>query len=117
MGPQPVIEHGESGSTRWLKERRLRAALVIGFVESILVIASQLRWFWVVAAAVLALVVWYFVRQRFGPGTIREVAWILAASQLIAVVVPVLWELFKVAAIIALVVIAVVLLAVLLRER
>ena len=117
MEPQPVIEHREGRTTHWLRERRLRAALLIGFIESILVIASQLRWFWVVAAAILALVVWYFVRQRFGPGTIREVAWILAASQLIAVVVPVLWELFKVAAIIALVVIAVVLLAVLLRER
>jgi len=117
MEPQPVIEHGESRTTHWLRERRLRAALLIGFVESILVIASQLRWFWVVAAALVAVVAWYFIRQRFGPGTIRETAWILAASQLIALVVPVLWQVFIWGAIIALVVIALVLLAVLLGER
>lgn len=117
MEPQPVIEHREGRTTVWLKERRLRAALLIGFVESILVIASQLRWFWVVAAAILALGLYYVIRQRFASGPIREVAWILAASQLIAVLVPVLWELFKLAAIIALVVIGIVVLAVLLRER
>ena len=48
---------------------------------------------------------------------LREVAWILAASQLIAVIVPVLWEVAKFFAIVILVVMAALLLVMLLMDR
>jgi hypothetical protein len=113
----PVIEHREGRTTRWLHERRTRAALLIGFVESLLVIFAGLGWFWVVGAAVLALAVYSVVRGRWERGIVREASWILAASQLIAVVVPVLWELVKAVAIVVLVLMGILLLALLLRER
>jgi hypothetical protein len=49
--------------------------------------------------------------------SLREVAWIFAASQLIAVLVPVLWEVAKVLAIVILVLMAALLLVMLLLDR
>jgi len=41
MDEPRTIEHGESSSARWLRERRLRLALLIAFVESLLVLTSD----------------------------------------------------------------------------
>ena len=51
MTSSPVIEAGDSGRGLWLQQRRLRLALFIGLVESILVVAGGLGWFWVLALA------------------------------------------------------------------
>ena len=53
------------------------------------------------AAAAVALYVFVARGARFH--TLREVAWIFAASQLIAVIVPVLWEVAKFFAVVILV--------------
>jgi apolipoprotein N-acyltransferase len=113
---EPVVEHRESAPARWLRERRLRIALLIAFIESLLVVFSDLGWFWVVGAAVLAFALYIFGR-RTQSGTVREVTWILAASQLIAVIVPLLWAVVKVLAIIVLVLLALFFLVILLLDR
>ena len=95
----------------------MRAALFIGLVESLLVVLGDFRWFWVVGLAALALAFYFFIAKRSRSALLREVAWTAAASQLIALVVPVLWELVKVVAVVVLVVMALVLLALLVRER
>jgi hypothetical protein len=111
-----TIEHGESSSARWLRERRLRLALLIAFVESIVILFSEHGWWYVVGAAFLAVLAYWFIGRRRS-GVVYEITWVAAVSQLLAVLVPVLWEVFKVVALIVLVALAVFLLAALLLDR
>jgi len=116
MDEPQVIEHGESSSARWLRERRLRLALLIAFVESLLVLFSAHGWRYVIIAVILAVAAYWFVGRR-RPGVVYEITWVAAVSQLLAVLVPVLWELVKIVALIVLVALAVFLLAALLLDR
>jgi len=100
-----------------LRERRLRAALFVGLLESLFVVFGDLRWFWVVAAALAAGAFYVFVARNARSATLREIGWTASASQLIALVVPILWELVKVLAVVVLVLMAAVLLALLVRDR
>jgi hypothetical protein len=113
----PAMELRESRSGLWLRARRLRLALLVGLVESVLVLVGDSGWYWVLAAAAVAVAVYLFVGRnlRFHIG--RELSWIAAASQLIAVLVPLLWVLVKAVAIVVLVVMAIVLLVMLLADR
>jgi hypothetical protein len=113
---QPVVEHRQSASARWLRERRFRVALLIAFIESLAVVTSSLGWFWVVGAAAIAVAL-YLLGRRTDSGVVREVTWILAASQLISVIVPLLWEAVKFLAILVLVLFALFFLAILLLDR
>ena len=117
MATYPAVDERRGRASRWLHERRARAALFIGFAESIFVVFGDLGWFWVVGAAVLAVAFYFVVARRVRYEIVREIAWTAAASQLIAVVVPVLWELVKFVAILVLVVMGLVLLALLIRDR
>ena len=63
MTTSPVIEAGESGRGHWLRERRLRLALLIGLVESLLVVWGGLGWFWVLALAAAAVVLYIFAAR------------------------------------------------------
>ena len=116
MDQPRTIEHRESSSTRWLRERRLRLALLIAFVESLLVLLSAHGWRYVIIAVILAVVAYWFVGRRRA-GTVYEITWIAAVSQLLAVLVPVLWVLVQTLALIVLVGLAVFLLAALLLDR
>jgi hypothetical protein len=111
-----VAEERTSRAGSWLHERRLRLAVLIALVESLLILLGGLGWFWVVGLALVALVL-YFVGGRTRSQSVHELTWVFAASQLIAVVVPILWELVKFLAILALVLMALVLLAFLLLDR
>ena len=117
MTTSPVIEAGESGRGHWLRERRLRLALLIGLVESLLVVWGGLGWFWVLALAAVAVVLYAFAARGVRFRALREITWIFAASQLIAVIVPVLWEVAKFFALVILVLMAVLLLVMLLMDR
>ena len=116
MAVQPVVEHRQSASARWLRERRFRIALLIAFIESLAVVTSSLGWFWVVGAAAISVGL-YLLGRRTDSGTVREATWILAGSQLISVIVPLLWEAVKFLAILVLVLFALFFLAVLLLDR
>ena len=117
MATYPVVEHRESRMGRWVRPRRLRIALFVGVVETLLVLLNGLGWFWVLGAAALAVGFHFFVGRRARFHSVREISWIVAVSQLIAVVVPLLWELVKFLAITVLVVLALVLLVMLLVDR
>jgi len=116
MDEPQVIEHGESSSARWLRERRLRLALLIAFVESLLVLFSAHGWRYVIIAVILAVAAYWFVGRRRS-GVVYEITWVAAVSQLLAVLVPVLWVLVKTLALIVLIGLAVFLLAALLLDR
>jgi hypothetical protein len=116
MDDQRVIEHGQSTSAHWLRERRLRLALLIAFVESLLVLLSDHGWRYVVIAVVVALAAYWFVGRRRG-GLLYEITWIAGVSQLLAVLVPFLWGLLWWLGTIVLVLLALVMLAALLLDR
>ena len=69
-------------------------ALLIAFVESLLVLFSDHGWWIVVLAAAAAVLAHWFLGRRWH-GITYEVTWIAAASQLLAVLVPVLWVVVK----------------------
>ena len=116
MGEEQVIEHRQSASALWLRERRMRLALLIAFVESLLVLFSAHGWRYVIIAVILALAAYWFLGRR-RPGVVYEITWVAAVSQLLAVLVPVLWVLVKTLALIVLIALAVFLLAALLLDR
>ena len=117
MTTSPAIELHESNRGAWLRERRLRIALFVGLLESVLVLASDSGWYWVLALAAAAVAFHFLLGRRARYHLVREISWIAASSQLIAVLVPVLWVLVKAVAIVVLVVMAIVLLVMLLADR
>lgn len=117
MTSSPAIDLKESRGGTWLRERRTRLALFIGLVESVIVLASDTGWFLVLALAAAAVALYFFLGRRSRFHSLRELTWIAAASQLIAMLVPVLWVLVKAVAILVLVLMALALLAMLLLDR
>jgi hypothetical protein len=116
LAVEPVIEHRESRSARWLHGRRIRIALLIAFIESLAVLFSDHGWWYVVGAAVVALAL-YFLGRRTSLPLVHEITWILAVSQLVSVLVPVLWVIVRTLAIIVLVLLGLFFLAMLLLDR
>ncbi|HEX5469349.1 MAG TPA: hypothetical protein VFW80_09925 [Gaiellaceae bacterium] len=116
MSEQRVIEHRESAAAQWMRDRRLRLALLIAFVESLVVLFSEHGWWYVVAAAVVACAAHWFVGRRKG-GVLHEITWTAAVSQLLAMFVPILWEVVKILAIVVLLILGGFLLVTLLLDR
>ena len=116
MDEPRTIEHRQSASALWLRERRLRLALLVAFVESLIVLFSDHGWWYVVGACFIAVLAYWFIGRRRS-GVVYEITWVAAVSQLLAVLVPVLWVLVKTLALIVLVALAVFLLAALLLDR
>ena len=110
---------GDSGTLHsrggWL-DRRTRIALWIAVAEGIVVLFSDLTKWTVMALTLVAVILWYAVRETTHP-LLRRAAWIFAASQLLALIMVILAWFFTWAAILAVVVAAIVGLMILFRER
>jgi hypothetical protein len=89
--PQPMIESGSSRVGRWLRERRLKLALWIAVLEGVVVAlrGDVSRWT-VVGIAALVLIIYMLVRQNLRWDAARQLLWIVAASQVLAVLVVIL---------------------------
>jgi hypothetical protein len=88
---QSVIEGGTTRAGRWLRERRLRFALWIAVLEGIVVaIRGDISRWTVVGIAALVLIIYMLVRERVRWDAARQVVWIVAASQVLAVLVVIL---------------------------
>lgn len=112
-----TIEHGANRFGRFLRENRLRIAVIVALVEGVLVLVGEIAW-WVVVLVAVAAVVLYVSRGRQAPSQkLREGSWIVAVSQLAVVLVPALALVLTALAIFTLVVLALVALVVLLRDR
>jgi predicted membrane protein len=106
-GSQQALEHGTSRPGRWLQARRVRSALWIAAAEGILVIFSHATTKWtVIVIAVVAVLAWLGGRDNRSD-VVRQVLWIFAASQLLAVITVVLALIVKGAVIAAVVVFAI----------
>ena len=81
-----ALDHGSTRAGRWLRQRRLKAALWIAVIEAVLAAFTHdvSRLSIIVLAAIFVPI--YFIWGRDQGDTIRQVTWIAAASQALAVV-------------------------------
>jgi len=107
-----VIDAHSSRASRWLRERRLRLALWIAVLEGIVVALERNVGKWTVLfLAIAVLAVYMFVVRNIRWDAGRQIAWILAASQSLALLVVILVFIVKVFAIILVIAFAVIALA------
>jgi hypothetical protein len=86
-----AIEGGSSRAGRWLRERRLKLALWIAVFEGILVaVRGDISRWTVVGIAALVLIIYILVRENIRWDAARQLLWIVAASQVLAVLVVIL---------------------------
>ena len=107
VGNQGVVDRGTSRTARWLRARRVRIALGIAAVEGVLValLHDVSRWT-VLGLAAIFIFAWFAGGRESRFATIRQLSWIAAASQALAVIAVVLafilaWTAFVVVAIFA----------------
>ena len=86
-----AVEHGSGRTGRWLRTHRVRIALWIAVIESLLAAFTHdvSRWTIIALAAIFVPVYLMWARERRSD-SVRQVFWIAAASQALAVVAVVL---------------------------
>jgi hypothetical protein len=88
---QRAIDAHSSRASRWLRERRLRFALWIAVLEGIVVaLRGDISRWTVIVIAALVLLVYMTLRDRLQWDAGRQVLWIVAASQVMALLVVIL---------------------------
>jgi hypothetical protein len=112
-----AIEHGSSRAGRWLEARRYRLTFWIAGLEALVVLFSHDVTKWtVIVLAIVGVIAWLAGRDT-DSHVVRQVLWIFAASQLLAVIAVILAWIVKWAVILAVVVFAIVGLAYLFLDR
>ena len=94
-----AIDNDSSRSSRWLREHRLRFTLWLAAAEGLLYLVHVLHWWEAVVLAVIGVVVYVFGGRTSRSYTVREATWIFAASQLLVLLVPIVWTIAKAVAI------------------
>jgi cation transport ATPase len=85
---QPMIEAGTTRVGRWLRERRLRLALWVAVVEGLLVALTHDLTRWTVLVIGVIVLAFYIVAGRHMRWDVaRQLSWIAAASQALAILV------------------------------
>jgi hypothetical protein len=112
-----AIEHGSSRTGLWLRARRFRFAIWIAVLETVVVLFSHdvTKVTVIVLAGVAALT--FFITQNSRSQTVRQLAWIFAASQFLAIFPAILGFIVKGLVIAALVLFALLGLAYLFLDR
>ena len=91
LEPPGTIEHGTSKTGRWLRARRVRIVLWVAIVEGLVVwIAHGVGKWTVIIIAIPCLAIYIFWGRDSRSDTARQISWIAAASQALAVVVVIL---------------------------
>ena len=102
---------------QYLRAHRIRLSLWIAVVEGLLVLVHLRPHLVLYALAAVALTFWFGAARNYKSASARQAAWVFAASQALAVLIPVFLFVVKWAAITAIAVIAVVALVILFAER
>ena len=106
---QPMIEAGSTRIGRWLRERRLRLALWVAVAEGLLVALTPDLTKWTVLVLGVILLAFYMVAGRNMSWDVgRQLSWIAAASQALAILVVILAFVLGLLAIVAIVVFAII---------
>ena len=107
-----MIEAGGTRIGRWLRERRLRIALWVAVIEGLIVALTPDLTKWTVIAIGTVLMAFYVVAGRSMSWDVgRQLSWIAAASQALAVLVIIFAFILKLVAIVAVVILALLALA------
>jgi hypothetical protein len=85
-----TIEHGTSRFGRWLRARRFRIALWIAVLEGILIVFDVISGWFALVVAVIVILFYLLVGRELRADSVRQSSWILAASQALVGLVPVL---------------------------
>ncbi len=86
--PQPVIDSDSTRVGRWLRARRVRLAIWVAVAEGLIVALENDISKWTVMILAIAVLALYFVVGRDLKWDVgRQLAWIAAASQLLALLV------------------------------
>ena len=86
MSTGTAIEHESSQGGRWLREHRVRTALWIAVLEVVLAaLTASVSKYTIIALGLITIPV-YLIWGKDQRGTIRQVSWIAAASQALAIV-------------------------------
>jgi hypothetical protein len=117
LEPGAVVEHRESATARWLRERRISLAIGVAILEGVLIVAGELSKALALIVAIAVVVGYFMLSDRLKPGVGREIAWIAAVSQAIVMLVPLLVIVIGTLTLIAIAVIAVVALILLFSRR
>ena len=105
---QPMIEAGTTRTGRWLRERRIRLTLWVAVIEGLLVAVTADLTKWTVLVIAAILLAFYVVagrNLRWDVG--RQLSWIAAASQALAILVVILAFVLGFVAIVAVVIFAI----------
>jgi hypothetical protein len=106
---QPMIEAGTTRTGRWLRERRIRLTLWVAVIEGLLVAITADLTKWTILVIAVILLAFYVVagrNLRWDVG--RQLSWIAAASQALAILVVVLAFVLGFVAIVAVVIFAII---------
>ena len=94
---------------RWLRARRIRLALWVAIIEGLLVaLTADLTKWTVIIIGVILLGLYMVAGRRMGWDVAREVSWIAAASQALAILVVIFAFVLKLVAIVAIVILAII---------
>jgi len=111
----PAVPSPDPGS--FLQERRFRISLGIAVVEGVLVVLGWIPYWAVFVVAVGSGIYWWVSGRHSSSPMVRQASWILAASQIFLVLVPVFFKLFKPFAYALVAILAIVALIFLFTER
>jgi len=105
---QPMIEAGSTRIGRWLRQRRLRIALWVAVIEGLIVALTPDLTKWTVIVIGAIVLAFYVVAGRSMSWDVaRQLSWIAAASQALAVLVVIFAFVLKLVAIVAVVILAI----------
>ena len=101
---QPAIEAGGTRGGRWLRERRIRIALWVAVIEGLIAAFSQDIGRWTILVMAVIVLAFYIVAGRQLKWDVaRELSWIAAASQVLAILVIIFAFVLKLIAIVIIV--------------
>lgn len=101
---QPAIEAGSTRGGRWLRERRIRIALWVAVIEGLIAAFSQDIGRWTILVMAVIVLAFYIVAGRQLKWDVaRQLSWIAAASQVLAILVIIFAFVLKLVAIVIIV--------------
>ena len=112
-----MVASAVSRPGRYLADHRLRLSLSIAVVEGFLVLVGVLPRWVVIVMAGIAVAFWLTAGRTYRSNTVRQASWIFAASQVLAVLVPVLLFFVKAVAYVVIGILAILALVFLFTER
>ena len=115
---QPMIEAGTTRTGRWLRERRVRIALWAAVIEGLIAAFSHDIGRWTILVLAVIVLAFYMVAGRHMKWDVaRQLSWIAATSQALAILVIIFAFILKLVAIVAIAVFAIVALVYLFSDR